>query len=310
LIPKGEIEVIHASSLSRLKLHPKLRRYHQLCRNFLIYLREKENLIIIIDGYDRDDDLVEMEKPFIHRWKPEYMRSRMAKFYLLDDWAKVNPLPLSMLTFTTYHDSAYAKRKTGRKYPIEDSWDLLKNGFWKASLLIRNKIRKGVPYFWVVEPQPESGYPHIHAGYFTEFTKDEQNRMKNHWANIVKAGDYKHGLDFAFDQNYQNGEVSSLRNYLMKYLAKTFVETIPHWSPEELVFNAIAWRKGYRFFGCSRDLSKAMQRPMKDKRGYTWMCSTLHRPDHGYEEDIIIGKKPDWVPIERKLVEVPEDFSF
>jgi hypothetical protein len=48
------------------------------------------------------------------------------------------------------------------------------------------------------------------------------------------------GLDFSFGPNYKNGEVASLRNYLMKYLAKTFIETIPDWSPEELVFNAIA----------------------------------------------------------------------
>jgi hypothetical protein len=44
----------------------------------------------------------------------------------------------------------------------------------------------------------------------------------------------------------------------MKYPGKTFVEIILNWSPEELVFNAIAWKVGYRFFGCSRDLSHAI----------------------------------------------------
>ena len=38
------------------------------------------------------------------------------------------------------------------------------------------------------------------------------------------------------------------------------VGTIPDGTPEELVFNAIAWKQGYRFFGCSRDLSHAMKR--------------------------------------------------
>ncbi|MCX6699095.1 MAG: hypothetical protein NTV68_04075 [Methanomicrobiales archaeon] len=80
-------------------------------------------------------------KPYMHRWKPEYMKARIAKFYLLDDWAKRNLLPLSMLTFTTYHDSNYARRKHGKGYTIEESGDILNSGFRKASLLIRNKIR-------------------------------------------------------------------------------------------------------------------------------------------------------------------------
>jgi hypothetical protein len=118
------------------------------------------------------------------------------------------------------------------------------------------------------------------------------DRLKNHWSRVVKAGDYRHGLDFSFRIDYKTGEVSSLRNYLMKYLAKTFVETIPDWSPEELVFNAIAWKEGYRFFGCSRDLSHAMRRQKKDNRTYTWLCTTLHRPDRGYEEDKDLRKNP------------------
>ena len=217
---------------------------------------------------------------------------RDPKFYLLDEWAKNNPLPLTMLTFTTYHDSDYARRKNGKGYTREESGDILKIGFRKASLLIRNKIRKGVHYFWITEPQPESGYPHIHAGYFTEFTETEKDRSKNHWSRIVKAGDFKHGLDFSFEQNFKNGEVASLRNYLMKYLAKTFVVTIPNWTPEELVFNTIAWKEGYRFFGCSRDLSNAMKRPVKDNKNYTWLQTSMHRPDREYEEDIVIRKNP------------------
>lgn len=246
-------------------------------------------------GYDEaQQETVDAEKPYMHRWKPEYMKARIAKLYLLDEWAKNNPLPLSMLTFTTYHNTAYAQKNRGKGYTIEESWNYLKNGFRKASLLIRNKIRPGVPYFWIAEPQPESGYPHIHSGYFTEFTATEQVRLKNHWSRIVKAGNYRHGLDFSYEQNYKNGEVMSLRNYLMKYLAKTFIESIPDWTPEELVFNAIAWKEGYRFFGCSRDLSNAMKRPMKDNLTYTWLTTTMHRPDREDEEDIIIRKNPTW----------------
>jgi len=76
----------------------------------------------------------------------------------------------------------------------------------------------------------------------------------------------------------------------MKYLAKTFIETIPDLLPEELVFNAIAWKEGYRFFGCSQDLSHAMKRQKKDNCSYTWLCTSVHRPDRGHEEDKIIRK--------------------
>ncbi|MCX6699094.1 MAG: hypothetical protein NTV68_04070, partial [Methanomicrobiales archaeon] len=143
-------------------------------------------------------------------------------------------------------------------------------------------------YLWIAEPQSESGYPHIHAGFFTEFTDGEKDRLKNHWSHVVEAGDYKHGLDFSVGSNYKNGEISSLRNYLMKYLSKTFVETIPEWSPEELVFNAIAWKKHYRFFGCSRDLSQIMKRPAKDRSNYTCLCTTIHTPCLGHVADRIV----------------------
>ena len=129
-----------------VKFHPILNRYYSLCWQFLTYLWDKEHVQIIIEGYDHQQDgMVFSFKPYMHRWKPEYMKARIAKFYLLDEWAKNNPLPLSLLTFTTYHDSEYARRMRGKGCTIEESWDLLKVGFWKASLLIRNKIRKGFP---------------------------------------------------------------------------------------------------------------------------------------------------------------------
>jgi hypothetical protein len=62
--------------------------------------------------------------------------------------------------------------------------------------------------------------------------------------------------------------------------------------PEAPVFNTIAWNEGYRFFGCSRDLSDGMKRPVKDKQVYTWLSTTMHYKDNGDEEDRIIRKNP------------------
>lgn len=282
-------------SLSKVKNHPKLLKYSRLCWEYLSYLIEKEDLKICLTGYDDcEKDLVFSVKPYMHRWRPEYMKARLAKFYLLDEWYKNNPNPLTMLTFTTYHDTPYARRQNGEGYTIEQSWEILKNGFRRATVLIRNKIRKNVSYFWIVEPQIESGYPHIHAGFFTEFTEEEKERLKNHWAKVVKAGDYKHGLDFSFGPNYKTGDMSSLRNYLMKYMGKIFIDGMKDWTPEEFVFNAIAWKEGYRFFGCSRDLSKVMKRKEKKNREYTWFSTSLRREKWGDIEEKVIRKNPGW----------------
>jgi hypothetical protein len=268
-------------SLAPVRNHPRLRQYYKDCKDFLTYLREKERVMIEIDAWDSEkDDYAGFTIPYKHRWKSQYMKTRLARLYMLDEWAKQNPLPLSMLTFTTYHDSDYARKHLGKGISIEESWDILKGGFWKASLLIRNKIRKGVSYLWFTEAQPESGYPHIHAGYFTEFTDAEQERLKNHWSKVLKVGDYKHGLNFKFEKNFKTGEIASYRNYCMKYMVKTLVESLPEWTPQELVFNAIAWKKGYRFFGCSRDLSKAMTRPRNENLAICWYRTSLVWPDN------------------------------
>ena len=254
-----------------LKKSRRLKPYSGLCFKFLCYLRDKEHVKIFIDGYDKiEDDYTFIEHPYMHRWKPEYTRYRLAQFYALDEWAKQNPLPLTMLTFTTYHDNPHNKRVL----KIEDSWRELKMGFRKASHLITT-VKKS-PYIWVVEPHPLSGYPHIHAGYFAEFNDDEQDRLKNHWSRVLGVGDYEHGLDFSINQEYNAGDVTSLRNYFMKYLSKTFVDTIHEWTPEQLVFNAVAWQCKYKFFGCSRDISAAMHIKNKtEKDNFQWLRTSL-----------------------------------
>ena len=104
-------------------------------------------------------------------------------------------------------------------------------GTWPSSQFGGGIYTKSVtpqPGFELNIPQPESGYIHIHAGYFPEFTYTEKERLKNHWSRVVRAGDYKHGLDFSFKKSYKKGDISSLRNYfMMKYLRKTFIDGVP-----------------------------------------------------------------------------------
>lgn len=79
----------------------------------------------------------------------------------------------------------------------------------------------------------------------------------------------------------------------MKYMGKTFIETMPDWSPEELVFNAIAWHEGYRLFGCSRNLSKVMSKKTVKNPAFTCVSTSLHWPDLGSDEDKNVWKNPE-----------------
>jgi hypothetical protein len=274
----NSLELLKAPlSLAFLKKHPTLKEYYPTARAYLTYLRDVEHIQVVIDGIlEKDGDVVAvtMRWPYMHRWRPEYMAARLAKLYLLENWAKSKPSPLTMLTYTVYHDTDYAREQIGRGYTIEEAWAVLKQGFRKSSLLIRNRILPGSNYFWIVEPQMKSGYPHIHAGYFGELVDDDRDRLKRHWSENCLAGDYLHGLDFSTGKCHGIGDIASLRNYLMKYMGKTFLESLPSWTPEELVFNAMAWRDGWRLFGSSREISRAMRLP-PGPAGLTWVRTYL-----------------------------------
>jgi len=88
------------------------------------------------------------------------------------------------------------------------------------------------------------------------------------------------------------GSQLSGTDHLMKYLGKTFVNGIPDWSPEELVFNAIAWHEGYRFFGCSNDLSKAMVRQKKKEKNFMSFQTSITGWGLTDEIDRVVRKNP------------------
>jgi len=57
---------------------------------FILYLQDKENIYINIEGGDfKKSEYIDFLKPYMHRWRPEYMKARLAKLYLLDAWVKI-----------------------------------------------------------------------------------------------------------------------------------------------------------------------------------------------------------------------------
>lgn len=274
-------------SLNKIKFYPQLREYEQLARQFVNYLELTENAEICIEGLTRKGNRVyplKKDIPYIHRWSECYLDSRLAKLYKLEAWVKDNPTPVTMATYTTYHDYNALGNRVNEGYSIEKSFAVLNAGLRKSTDLLR-KMRGGpVHYMNVLEPHPKSGYPHAHVMYLSRIIEEEQERLKNHWSNVVGAGNYENGLAFSVDSVFEEGEITSIRNYLMKYMAKTLYDGWRSWTPQELVFNAVAWggkrdpfkkRRHYRTFQPSRELSKIMAPDIEKKSWEMWVRTSI-----------------------------------
>lgn len=274
-------------SLNKIKFYPQLREYEQLARQFVNYLELTENAEICIEGLTRKGNRVyplKKDIPYIHRWSECYLDSRLAKLYKLEAWVKDNPTPVTMATYTTYHDYNALGNRVNEGYSIEKSFAVLNEGLKKSTHLLRDMRGGPVKYMNVLEPHPKSGYPHAHVMYLSKITEEEQARLKNHWSNVVGAGDYDHGLAFSVDSVFEEGEITSIRNYLMKYMAKTLYDGWRSWTPQELVFNAVAWggkrdpfkkRRHYRTFQPSRELSKIMAPDIEKKPWEMWVRTSI-----------------------------------
>ena len=136
----------------------------------------------------------------------------------------------------------------------------MKEGWDKLSKILRKYI-PDLTYIWVIEPHA-SGYPHFHVIVFAEISQSLQEKIKQLWSEKYEVGSKDHGVDFS--TRMPDEDINSLRNYLMKYIAKGFVITDTRfsetfWTKEQLVFNALIWKNGYRTFQPSRKLQKIMR---------------------------------------------------
>jgi hypothetical protein len=145
----------------------------------------------------------------------------------------------------------------------------------------------------------------MHILVFTEISQLLQDKIKQLWSEKYKAGSKEHGVDFT--TRIPEEDISSLRNYLMKYIAKGFVITNTKfsetfWSKEQLVFNALIWKKGYRTFQPSRNLQKIMRYDKEYNNSVWWHTgesefenmSTPERKRHLIWERFMI---PEWLPL-------------
>lgn len=252
-------------SLKKINANPDLNYHLYDVFQFGEYLKQTALSSFRIKGVNRySGELVAKSIPYIHRWTVPYRKSILAKFYKLEEWMKENPRPVTMITLTTYQDGDYSKKIKGQALSPYESLDLLMTSYTKLRELITNRIkRKAEDFFYVLEPHTkrDAGYAHMHLIYFCEFSEAEQVRIKQMWEQKYKAGSFSKGVDFSFRK--PEGSIKSIRNYLMKYVSKGFLDdgskfNTEKWTPGQTIFNTVLWGTKTRLWNCSRNLSRVM----------------------------------------------------
>ena len=186
--------------------------YHDTCKRFVNYLDNTSTLYFTAHGQLANGSLVQCEIPYIHRWTDIYRKSVLARLYKMEEWFNEHPSYVTMLSLTTYQDGNFSIIEKGHSVDIPESFQILKESWKKLSMLIRNRIRNNIDYFWVFEPhmKHDTGYPHLHILLFTEFTPQEQERIRNLWYSKYQAGSYEYGVDFTIVQPEE--AIKNIRN--------------------------------------------------------------------------------------------------
>ena len=246
--------------VKEIRNDPVLRSYHKDVSGFVRFLQQMDKACFIVSGFDKlQNKSVTRQGLFVTRWTQIYRKRMLARLYMLDGWWKENKSPVTMLTLTTYQDGRYSQEALGYVVNIEESFRLLKDGWDKLSKILRKYV-PNLTYIWIVEPHT-SGYPHLHIVIFNRIPKPLQDKIRLLWAEKYQTGSKEHGVDFTVKPTDE--DIASLRCYLMKYIAKGFVKTGSkfnevNWTKEELVYNALIWKHGFRIFQPSNNLQYVM----------------------------------------------------
>ncbi len=291
----------------------------QSSRLFRAYISRTHACKILIRGkisVNGKSEEICQEREYLHRWTPAYRKAIVSKFYQLQDWWEKNPTPITLLTLTTYQDLKYRRDDDSPRLSIEEGFTTLKKGWRWLSVWLR-KYYPNIEYVHIMEPH-RSGYPHLHVVLFGELPDSAQEDIRLLWSEKYKAGSYQHGVDFSI-RSPDKG-IKSIRNYLMKYIAKTlingktgskFENEINNWTPGELLFNATIRAQKWRLWGASLVLSEVMAYKKSTPESYEWVSTELK--DENGEIRLIGGEEiqpedPDFTPYENQLAVDSDDF--
>jgi len=270
-----------------LRKYQEWRKYEMVVCEFLRYLENTENMKFRLSAEYYGENGIEdytVEIPYMHRWKTEYKNGVLWKVYQLEEYLKMNPYEvITMVTFTTSHGyNKFHRKSEYSDVTIQQSFADLKKGWAK----IRHHLKK-YQYVWIMEPH-KNGYPHIHVVVLSVIPVKEQRQIKELWVKWG-IGSHEHGVNFEAKEKDQS--VKSVRNYLIKYMRKTIYKTESKfgenekWTTGELIFNALAYKHQWRFWGATKALSAVMRFTKKaDDKNYLFVATEMRNANGEYNE--------------------------
>ena len=150
----------------------------------------------------------------------------------------------------------------------------------KSHMIPVNEVK--LPFLRVIEAQPKTGYPHIHALFFGvdwlyyNGSYNEYVLMKN-GDKVPKSLESFWKLGFT-SVNRTKGKttVSKPVNYLMSYVRKTW----NNWTPDSILTKSLLWAFNKRTFDTSRDLSTWIRLQTGFKLEKPTIGSTVNKAFH------------------------------
>ena len=210
--------------------------------------------------------------PYVHRWHPVYRDRVLARFYKLQEWwiSQEQP-PVTMMTLTTYqgpserHSGDTSLEVKGHVVSIDESFKILQSSWRKLYKVLRGRIIGKLFDYVLILENHVSGYPHMHVLLFCVLEDWQKERVVKLWCDKYQAGSREHGACFSDVHTEMRGEPMKTRDdinfigfYLLKYMGKSFTEP-GEMTKGQLIFSAYLWKRGYRQYTTSRNLSKIMK---------------------------------------------------
>lgn len=269
---------------------PALKPYKRDVINYLEYIRRTSEIKYLAHGewYDEtgfnEKDVI-ME--YAHRWTETYQKRVKAAFYQLEKWLEAEPHEITLLSITGFTGWYSWGEKTEHDVSIMQAFDNLKHGADKLLKILRKEI-PDLEYILVWEPH-KTGYPHAHCALITHEPIPEEiiEKVKTIWSEKYKLGSKENGLNFKIRE--PDEPIRSIRNYLLKYIIKTFHRPDSKYpisvrTPGQTVFNALAHKYHWRLIQKSSEVTRMMKYTPKIPDGctaITWSDIELSRPEAG-----------------------------
>ena len=204
---------------------------------------DAENTYIRLSGLDGDGQAVHAVFQPVTRWSPAYAKRVLAKMYRID--GAIRGRDCTMITLTS------RQRGKTRLAQLQE----LNDGRRKLIDILRHEAGKK-SYFYVFEPH-KTGFSHVHVLWFGLIPQRIQRKCRALWNEKYNLGGFAYALHFERSVRIENG-----RQYLMKYVTKTFAEEGGASGGFLDFASCVSWssrhdtkERGVRLWGMSRDLS-------------------------------------------------------